>query len=454
MSLAEFKVIAIIAAFNEGDIIGKTLETLAADGIDSYLIDNHSTDDTVLEAQRWLGRGLVGIETFPPGAPSTEFAWAELLRRKEELAFSLEADWFIHHDADEIRQSPFPDLSLKAAIHYVDRTGYNCIDFRALVFPPTDDGFRQGDDPATYFQWFEDAASFDQVQRKCWKSAKTRVSLAQSGGHDVDFPQRLVFPVPFLLRHYPIRSQAHGVRKVLVERKPRYAADERERGWHVQYDQVQRPEQSFLRDPAALKEFDLDQYRLGILTSPAPSRVESDYQERQISGFKATLAALERRVRDLTEENEAGRVRGLGLDQQLAGQEREINGLNEALKGRERQVRELTEENEARGIWGSGLKQDLAERDQRIAGLDAACAALQQQLEARNQEIDRLSTTVLELGSQNSTLSKVAAARSEQIAEIYRSTSWRSTEPLRSIARRIFVVSRSVRRVLSSKPRG
>ena len=42
-----------------------------------------------------------------------------------------------------------------------------------------------------------------------------------------------------MLRHYPIRSQEHGERKVLRDRQPRWNAVERERGWHTQYDQIQ-----------------------------------------------------------------------------------------------------------------------------------------------------------------------------------------------------------------------
>ena len=36
------------------------------------------------------------------------------------------------------------------------------------------------------------------------------------------FPGRKVFPIQFLLRHYPIRSQRHGETKVFTERKPRF----------------------------------------------------------------------------------------------------------------------------------------------------------------------------------------------------------------------------------------
>ena len=45
--------------------------------------------------------------------------------------------------------------------------------------------------------------------------------LAGSGGHEAVFTGRRVFPYNFLSKHYPVRSQAHGERKIFVERSAR-----------------------------------------------------------------------------------------------------------------------------------------------------------------------------------------------------------------------------------------
>jgi glycosyltransferase involved in cell wall biosynthesis len=257
-----FRVIAIIAAFNEEDIISSVIRHLVDNGIDAYLIDNHSTDDTVKEASEWLGRGLVHIERFPqPLSPEYEspgpFDWSGILRRKEELATELSADWLIHHDADEIRESPWPGLTLKEAIRWVDKLGYNCINFQVLNFCPVDDSFQRGDDPRNYFTLFEEAAQFDKVQLKCWKVSETHASLVPSGGHEVRFEGRRVFPISFLNRHYPIRGQRHGLKKVFAERKKRFLESERSKGWHIQYDQIKDENHYFLRDPVTLRPFNL-----------------------------------------------------------------------------------------------------------------------------------------------------------------------------------------------------
>src|SRR5262245_48776305 len=220
-----FRVIAIIAAFNEGDIISAVIGHLVKNGVEVFLLDNHSTDDTLEQAKPWLGRGLIEIESFPDGKSgvgrSDKFDWTAILRRKELIASQLKADWFIHHDADEVREGPWPGLSLKDAIRWVDSAGYNCIDFKVFNFVPVDNGFMQGDDPRAHFALYEHPAHFDKNQLKCWKAGKTRVSLVPSGGHDVEFPKRRIFPIPFLLLHYPIRSQQHGLKKVFAERKNR-----------------------------------------------------------------------------------------------------------------------------------------------------------------------------------------------------------------------------------------
>jgi hypothetical protein len=259
----DFRVVALISAFNEADIIDPVLDHLTANGVWSYLLDDGSTDETVARAHGWLGRGLLGIERLSP-ADGGRTSWRALLARKRELARELGADWYIHHDADEIREAPWPGATLREAIRWVDRVGCNAIDFRVLNFVPVDDAYRDGDDPREHFHRWEDPAEYDVMQRKCWKADVRDLELAE-GGHDVRFADRRLFPLRFLLRHYPIRGQAHGLRKVFEERKGRFMEDELAYGWHRQYDHVAGPDHLFLRNPAELRPFDLEQVRLETL---------------------------------------------------------------------------------------------------------------------------------------------------------------------------------------------
>lgn len=262
------RVIALISSFNEGDVIGQVIGDLIGNGCEVYLLDNHSTDNTVEVASQWLGRGLIEIEAFPPGPPADlekQYLWREILMRKSQLAVQLGADWIIHADADELRESPWPDMSLADAFGVVDSLGFNAVNFALFNFRPVDDSFRPGDDLRQCFQFYEPGEWVNALQIKAWKNTGVEVDLASSGGHNVAFAERQVFPIPFILRHYPIRGSEHGRRKVLNERLPRYTRQERAAGWHNHYDAMASEGHSFLWQAQSLTRFDPGNERAELL---------------------------------------------------------------------------------------------------------------------------------------------------------------------------------------------
>ena len=297
---AEFRVVALIAAFNEGDIIAAALRHLISEGIDAYLLDDGSTDNTIQQATPFLNRGLIGIERreAPTGV---EFSWGSILARKEELARALDAHWFIHHDADEVRETPWPSIKLREGIESVDRLGYSAIDFHVLTFPPTDESYLAGRSIEDAFKYCEPGSARDWTQIKCWKNTDARVDLVSSGGHNASFAGRHVFPLRFLLRHYPVRGQRHGERKVLTERQPRFLQAERDKGWHVQYDGI-RAGHNFLRNPRELERYDGAKVRARLADSPryeaiADRDVRIDQLTREVESVRE---AASRAVADLT----------------------------------------------------------------------------------------------------------------------------------------------------------
>jgi hypothetical protein len=154
------------------------------------------------------------------------------------------------HDADEIRRSDVKGERMIDAIARVDSEGFNAIDFQAYTFVPP-----QNVTPwenvvmrSLYFgveilerhftHWTLDHPEHKLHHIKLWKNTGEMVDLTSSGGHRTKFPNQKVYPDRFILKHYPIRSREHGLRKILGERKPRYQPGEVERGWHVQYKDV------------------------------------------------------------------------------------------------------------------------------------------------------------------------------------------------------------------------
>lgn len=315
------QVTAILAAYNEEDIVGAVISHLVAQGVQVHFLDHGSTDATLEEVRRFEGRGVIGIEQLPAGET---VRWADVLRRKETLARELPGDWFIHHDADEFRESPWSDTTLLEGIRRVDRLGYNAIDFEVLQFRPTHDRFRKGDDPLESFPCFEQPEEYDRLQIKCWKRTGD-VAIAASGGHDVDFADRRVFPIRFLLRHYPVRTQAQGSRKVLRERLPRFDAEEQARGWHRQYAGA-REGQDFLRDPSTLTRFDAEAVRARLcLEHRGVEELRLQLQrERSEAGVRAAQLEQHRGERRL-------------LETELAFARREIDRLRADLEAAEKE---------------------------------------------------------------------------------------------------------------------
>jgi glycosyltransferase involved in cell wall biosynthesis len=221
------RVVALLAAHNEERFVGRCIEHLASHGVETYLIDNESTDATVELAERSGGRGLLGVETFPRDG---SYPWRGLLRRKAELASTLDADWFLHVDADEVRLPPRPGISLSAALAEADRQGYNAVNFLELTFVPTRE-HPDHDHPRyeeTMRRYYAYLPSFPN-RLNAWKRQDEPVDLVTEGGHVVSFPGLRTYPESFPMRHYLFLSVEHAVRKY-VERV--YDAAEIRAGLH------------------------------------------------------------------------------------------------------------------------------------------------------------------------------------------------------------------------------
>jgi glycosyltransferase involved in cell wall biosynthesis len=241
------RIIALLATFNEQRFIVGCLEHLIRDGIDVYLIDNESTDDTVNLAHRFLGRGLLGIETM---SRAGRYPWKLILERKAALASELDADWFMHVDADEISCPPAGDRTLGDAIARVDATGDNAINFLEYTFVPT----RQSPDHdhSDYLRtmrWYYPFLPAFPNRLKAWKRQRSPVDLASSSGHVVAFPGVRMHETSFPMRHYLFLSVQQAIGKYVG--RP-YDPDEIAKGWHRARVGM-RPEDIWLQDESDLR---------------------------------------------------------------------------------------------------------------------------------------------------------------------------------------------------------
>jgi len=222
------RVVALIAVRNEELYIKRCLEHLESQGIETCLIDNGSTDRTIEIAKTFSQRGVFKIDSLPFNGT---FELEEQLHYKEKLAHEIPADWFIHQDADEIREAPKPFKTLKEGIEAVDKKGYNAINFDEFVFMPTSpEESYEGKDYVKEMKYYFFLEMRSQHHIKAWKKTKNRVDLASMGGHFVEFKGIKVSPVPFILRHYIVLSLAHANEKYGTRKFPQ---KELARSWHI-----------------------------------------------------------------------------------------------------------------------------------------------------------------------------------------------------------------------------
>jgi Glycosyl transferase family 2 len=241
------RVLAIIATYNEERFIGGCLEHLFAHGVEAYLCDNQSADGTVAIASRYLGAGLRGIEQIPRDGT---YRWRQILGRKEELAAELDADWFVHLDADEMPLPPHSNQTFVEALAEADARGYNAVELSELTFVPTRE-VPDHDHPdfRRTMRWYYPFAPTELHLVRAWKRQPQRIDLASSGGHVVSFPGRRISPRRCRLRHYLFLSREHAMRKYVGKV---YDPEEVRNGWHgwrasLGVDAIRLPTQAELR---------------------------------------------------------------------------------------------------------------------------------------------------------------------------------------------------------------
>ena len=220
------RIVALLAVRNERLFLRACIEHLVGQGVEVYVIDNDSGDESRFIADSFLGKGVIGTERFPFSG------WYELdrlLARKEELSREIDAEWFMHQDADEIRLAPPPFRSLREAVGHVQEAGFNAVNFDEFVFVPTsDDESFEDKDYASLMSAYYYFAPHPLRQVKLWKK-RSDVALGPSAGHQTTFEDRRVYPVSFAMKHYIGLSRDHIVQKYSSRKfSPRLLA----RGWH------------------------------------------------------------------------------------------------------------------------------------------------------------------------------------------------------------------------------
>jgi glycosyltransferase involved in cell wall biosynthesis len=275
------KIVALLQTFNERRFVANCIEHLNEHGAAVYLVDNASTDDTVEIAERYIGRGVVGIEQLPRDGSWNLY---KQLERKEQLAAELDADWLMHVDADEIREPPDSRQSLAEAFRAADEMGFNALNFLEFAFVPTAE--QPDHDHPNYertMQWYYPLVPDFPHRRNAWKRQDGPVDLVSSRGHRVDFPGLSMAPRNLYMRHFLFLSVAHAAEKYNVDRQPNVHHQPGDWRKYLDVDRIELPSERLLRRSVPGKPLDRTEPLDHHLPIPRPSP-----KGQQVQGGVAT----------------------------------------------------------------------------------------------------------------------------------------------------------------------
>jgi len=224
--MKKFNVLGIVCTHNAQHYIKTFLEYYFNHGIDIYLIDNESTDYTLSIAKNYLNKNNLFIDTYKF---TENFELYNILEFKEIIAKKSDYSWFIHLDIDEILEAE-KFQNLNQVICKVDRLGYNCINFNEFVFIPESKNLSYINQ--NYYNKMRLYYFFEPAQNRlnrAWKKIDL-FDLKSSGGHNVKFNNKKIYPQNFHLRHYICLSYEHLLTKYKYRK---FNQDEINKGWHL-----------------------------------------------------------------------------------------------------------------------------------------------------------------------------------------------------------------------------
>ena len=234
------RIVTVLTTYNEAPFVKACLENYEKQGVEVYVLDNESTDETVDLLNEFKQRNLIGLDIVPRKGVKD---WSQMCMRKERLFDQLSADWYMHADIDEIRVPSNSSMTLLQEVRLADREGFNAMNFIEYTFIPTKENPKHSvdnfqDTMRHYYPFlpsYPNRMNLFKKQPSRWPGIKARikdmldrrrliypsVDLVSSGGHRVRFPGIRMYPVDLKMRHYLVLDIDHAIRKyVKIKNSP------------------------------------------------------------------------------------------------------------------------------------------------------------------------------------------------------------------------------------------
>lgn len=218
------KICAIISCRNEEIYLQTLLPYLGGQDIDVLIIDNESNDGSLDLYKSYMGNSIKAVKTLKYKG---YFSLVDQLNFKQMYINTLEYDWFIHQDADEILENFDKNSSLRDAIEEADCAGYNVLNFEEFVFLQNVSNLEYVNYLKNITHYYYFVPSENRLNR-AWKNG-ANFSIAQSGGHQLTGDGQRIFPENHVLRHYIVLSYEHAQKKYLNRK---FDPVDLAMGWH------------------------------------------------------------------------------------------------------------------------------------------------------------------------------------------------------------------------------
>ena len=203
---SEFKVTAVVAIRNGAYYFNRLCEHFRSNGIDMAVIDNDS-EDNLLELIEYNSDVVITTKNLPYEGG---FNLTEQLEAKQDLVQSIDSEWFIYLDVDELLFSDTVNERMVDAIERVDARGFDAINFDEFVFLPVDvyRNYKANDYHTMRWYYF-----FEPRPRRLIRAFKSHLRMnIESGGHGVQNVRNL-YPNNMVMRHFMFENKKHAKRK-------------------------------------------------------------------------------------------------------------------------------------------------------------------------------------------------------------------------------------------------